>query len=97
MSNQLQPLHLLQACGHAVPDDIGYACLDLPAAQDAGIAGIDQLPRLVAAAAVDLVITQLQSNEFGVPHQPKIVQLDGCWRDGKTLRARTAAALATPK
>lgn len=95
VSNQLQPLQLLRSAGLDVPGEIGYACLDLPMTPEAeGAAGIDQSPHAVGAAAVDLVVTQLQNNEFGLPEEPKTVQLDGNWRDGKTLRARKASPVS---
>jgi hypothetical protein len=41
--------------------------------------GIDQQMDLVGAAATDLVVEQLQSNQYGVPANPKTVYLIGKW------------------
>lgn len=84
VSNHLEPLNFIRELGYSVPDEVGFARLDL--ATEQGIAGIDQEPRLVAAAAVDLVIGQLHQNEFGLPARPKIVHLDGIWKEGGTVR-----------
>ena len=101
VSNQVEPLALLRDGGLDVPGEIGYASLDLPMTPGTEtLAGIDQLPRSVAAAAVELVVTQLHHNEFGLPKEAKTVQLDGSWRDGTTLRAIHQAAphrTAAPK
>ncbi|HWL54678.1 MAG TPA: LacI family DNA-binding transcriptional regulator [Chthoniobacteraceae bacterium] len=42
---------------------------------------IDEKPRLVGAAAVDLIIGQIQRNETGVPVDPKVVMVEGKWVD----------------
>ena len=85
VSNHLDPLNFVKELGYSVPDEIGFARLDL-AMVEVKVAGIDQEPHLVAAAAVDLVIEQLHQNEFGLPARPKVVHLDGIWKDGETVR-----------
>jgi LacI family transcriptional regulator len=62
----------------------------LPTASDVG--GIDQSYDLVAAHAVDLVVSQLNSNETGVPVWPRMLLFPGRWvdftgdrSDGQTL------------
>lgn len=47
-----------------------------------GCAGINQRHALVGAAAVDLVVEQLNSNQLGVPKFPKVVHTRGCWVPG---------------
>jgi len=42
---------------------------------------IDEKPRLVGAAAVDLIIGQIQRNETGIPADPKVVMVEGQWVD----------------
>ncbi|WP_395751366.1 LacI family DNA-binding transcriptional regulator [Prosthecobacter sp.] len=46
----------------------------------AEVAGIDQQAAVLGAAAVDLLVTQYQQNERGVPGSPKIVMTEGVWR-----------------
>lgn len=46
-----------------------------------GIAGVDQRFDLVAENAVDLVVTQLRSNERGVPPLPRVILFPGQWVD----------------
>lgn len=91
VSNLAEPLHLLRGMGLRVPDDVGYASLDLVNRDDPW-SGIDQQATEVGAASVDLVVTQLQQNEFGLPRSPKTVYLDGIWRDGDTLLRRRPAS-----
>lgn len=49
------------------------------AAVPAGIGGVDQCYERIAAHAVDLVTTQLNSNEFGVPDLPRLMLFPGRW------------------
>lgn len=44
-----------------------------------GIGGVDQCYDRVASHAVDLVVAQLNANEFGVPDLPRIMLFPGRW------------------
>ncbi len=44
------------------------------------VGGIDQQADVLGAAAVDLLVTQYQQNERGIPAAPKIVMTEGVWR-----------------
>lgn len=44
------------------------------------VAGIDQQADVLGAAAVDLLVSQYQQNERGIPPVPKIVMTEGRWR-----------------
>lgn len=48
------------------------------------VAGIDQQADVLGAAAVDLLVTQYQQNERGVPESPKIVMTEGVWRSQRS-------------
>jgi LacI family transcriptional regulator len=43
------------------------------------IGGVDQSYDMVAANAVDLVVSQLNSNETGVPPWPRMLLFPGRW------------------
>lgn len=51
------------------------------------IGGVDQCYDRIAAHAVDLVVSQLNSNEFGVPDLPRILLLPGRWVPPRLPRA----------
>lgn len=70
--------------GWRVPQDVGYVDLQWPRGMK--WAGIDQHNDLIGAAGVDLVVGQLQRNEFGAPQHPKIVTIRAEWVDGNTVR-----------
>ncbi len=44
------------------------------------VPGIDQQADVLGAAAVDLLVTQYQQNERGIPESPRIVMTEGVWR-----------------
>lgn len=64
----------------------------LQTAEVGTIAGIAPDHAQVAANAVELVASQLQRNERGVPSNPKELLLDGHWVEGNSLRSRCAEA-----
>lgn len=50
---------------------------------DKRFSGINQRMEIVAANAVDLVIEQLTSGQFGVPKFPKVIYDPGFWQDNE--------------
>lgn len=96
VSNTPDPLRLLRELGRRVPQDVAYASLDRVRENDPW-AGIDQRACAVGAAALELVVSQLQSNEFGIPDCPKTVTLNGIWRAGPTVRPVPRAAAVARK
>lgn len=74
----------LRYYGVRVPDDVAVAALDYYA-EVAEVAGIDQNSELIGAAAVDLVAEQLYHNERGLPQKPKVVMIEGEWKDGPSI------------
>lgn len=90
-------LSWLSELGARVPDDIGYADLGLtplnvaagtvtPGLYDPAVSGVDLQWRDVGAAAVDLIVDQINRNEHGVPRAPRVTLVPGLWHEGKTLR-----------
>ncbi len=71
--------------GLRIPDDIGLAVHDWTSKMK-GMAGIDHRRSHVAAAAVDLVVTQLMQNEVGLPEAPRQILIPPVWRDGESVR-----------
>ncbi len=88
VSNMHTVLDLLGEIGLRVPADIGFASLDCLPSIDT-CAGVDLLRGEVGAKTVDLVVEQLQNNELGLPAHPKIVNIEGVWCDGRTLKAQS--------
>jgi LacI family transcriptional regulator len=67
-----------------VPQDVGFVNLvKRPGDQ---VAGIDHNARAIGSAAIDLIASQLQRNEHGIPAVPKVVHISGEWVDGPTVR-----------
>jgi LacI family transcriptional regulator len=76
----------LRGAGYALPEDVAFACLDLPAA-DGSVAGIYQDAAGIGACAVDLLAGQLLRHERGVPDKPRTLIVDGRWYEGATAPA----------
>ncbi|MBK1877682.1 LacI family DNA-binding transcriptional regulator [Pelagicoccus mobilis] len=66
-----------------VPDRIAFASLCAMQGNSA-MGGIDQCGRLIASAAIDLIVSQMYRNEGGIPEHPKSVSIRGQWVDGET-------------
>jgi LacI family transcriptional regulator len=68
-----------------IPADIGLVVHDWTERMT-GFAGIHHRRPHVAAAAVDLVATQLMHNEHGVPEVPRQILIPPAWIDGPSIR-----------
>ncbi len=76
----------LAKLGARIPDDVGLVVHDWTARMS-DFAGIDHRRPHVAAAAVDLVATQLMHHEHGVPDVPHQILIPPAWIDGPSIRA----------
>lgn len=77
----------VKALGLAAPRDLGLVALCVAGTPvGARVARVVEKPEVVGAAAVDLVIEQLQRNECGLPSDAKEVVITGQWVEGGTVR-----------
>jgi LacI family transcriptional regulator len=90
LSTDLHVLHWLQRLGQNISAETGFAYLEWTD-EARGCAGIRQHAQRVGAAAVDLVVEQLEHNERGVPPHPKVVLIEGEWIDGPTVSNKRRA------
>ncbi|MFQ3577407.1 MAG: hypothetical protein SNJ52_00130, partial [Verrucomicrobiia bacterium] len=74
--------------GIAVPGETGF--LHLEATESLLTSGICQRFAEVGVAAVDLVHLELLRDERGIPRIRQSIEIDGCWIEGRTLRAGPA-------
>ena len=76
----------LKRLGLRVPQDIGFVVHDwTPKMMD--YAGIYQRRDHLAAAAVDLIVTQLSQHEHGIPEVPRQIMIPPQWVEGPSMRA----------
>jgi LacI family transcriptional regulator len=71
-----------------IPDDIGFVVHDWTPAME-GYAGIYQRRDHLAAAAVDLIVTQLSQHERGIPAVPRQIMIPPQWVPGPSIRDRS--------
>lgn len=85
------PFRWIREAGLRIPEDIG---LIRPHVNDVAlhVAGFLFDDAEIGAAAVDLVVEQLNHNERGIPDVVKRVLLPGRWSEGKSLRTAVTAA-----
>lgn len=77
----------LDRLGLCVPKDIGFVARAWTPRMKT-YAGIYQRRDHLAAAAVDLIVTQLSQHEHGVPDVPRQIMIPPQWVDGSSVRAR---------
>ena len=90
ITNKSELYNALQDDGVSLPKDLGLVHLDWHDAL-ANMAGMRQNNRVVGSAGVDLVVGQLQKNEFGSQEFPKVVQIESIWVDGPSVKVQESA------
>jgi len=80
-------LDWLESAGYQLPRDMGFVNLDW-SKQFRPSAGIDQRPYEVGAAAVDVVVGQLNRNKLGIPSIQRNMLVPGQWVPRPPIRAR---------
>lgn len=75
----------LKQLGLRVPADIGFVDLDRCTTDRAGI---DQRSPAIGAAAIDLLLNRLLEHECGLPTSSSILQVEGVWANGPSVRSR---------
>lgn len=90
ITNKSEMYNALQDDGVSIPKDLGLVHLDWHDALP-NMAGMRQNNRIVGSAGVDLVVGQLQKNEFGSQEFPKVVQIESVWVDGPSVKPQSAS------
>lgn len=96
ITNKSGLYNALQDDGVSLPKDLGLVHLDWHDSL-ANIAGMRQNNRVVGSAGVDLVVGQLQKNEFGSQEFPKVVQIESVWVDGPSIKVQKSAKKSVKK
>jgi len=73
----------LKEAGVRVPQDCGI--INLCQRDNPGMAGIDPCTNEVGRAAVELLVSLLQSNRIGIPEFPRLISIQGKWIDGASF------------
>lgn len=73
--------------GLSIPGPVAVASTNTN--PQAAIAGIDERPREVGAAGVNLLAAMIQHGERGLPTHPTTTQIQGAWLDGESCAPRT--------
>lgn len=76
----------LEQAGITVGEEVGVAALNrCPSAPE--ISGIDPEPERLGAISVDLVLDQIENNEYGLPKNPKVITVASPWLEGTSTRS----------
>jgi len=82
----VEVLERIRSCGIRVPEDVGFASLDLFGSVTQGVSGIDQRRDVLWPMAIDLLVTTIHRNIKGEPEHPSTLTYAGEWVPGTTCR-----------
>ena len=77
----------LRERGIDVPGEVGVATLYRTEEEKSAMAGVDPEFEAIGAAAIDLLVTKLHTNDFGFAPQGRQIHVQGNWCDGSTVRS----------
>lgn len=87
VGHRTQIISWMEECGAHVPETHGFCCLNI-GLNAQPCAGLDQRPYHVGVRAIELVISQIHQNTYGIPALPSNTTVPMQWVDGPTLLAR---------
>ncbi len=76
---------ILDNNGIRVPQDVGIAAVT-QLLDDTGFSGMQQNQRLMGEWAVELLVSRIMNQDFGIPENPRIEMVDSQWIEGTTLQ-----------
>lgn len=82
-------LEWIRHLGLRVPEEVGFVSLDLDTAFAPACSGILQNYEQVAAAAVEMAVSNVRHSLRGIPETPRVILIEGRWSDGATTRTVT--------
>jgi LacI family transcriptional regulator len=72
-----------------VPEEIGVAAVS-QILEGTGFSGMQQNQDLMGSWAVELLVSRIMNQDFGIPANPRIEMVESRWNDGQSLRVRDA-------
>lgn len=82
--------HAMIERGIKVPESVGYVDTQLPH-DETFLTGIDQNPRQIGIASIDLLISMMHRHDVGVPKVASHMLIEGSWQAGQTTAQRPHA------
>ncbi len=74
----------LNDLGKNIPEDIGVIQLEWRATRPE-IAGMNQHSKVIGEAAIDMLVSQINSNETGIQEFPRATLIGASWVDGRSV------------
>jgi DNA-binding LacI/PurR family transcriptional regulator len=83
---------VLSRNGIRAPEDIGIAAVT-QILDGTGLSGTEQDQELIGSWAVELLVSRIMNQDFGIPENPRIELVESHWVDGTSLRNQPALNL----
>jgi DNA-binding LacI/PurR family transcriptional regulator len=81
---------ILRKNGISMPGDVGVAAVS-QFLEGTGLSGTQQNQTLIGEWAVELLVSRIMHQDFGIPRIPRIELVESEWVEGSSLRRREAA------
>ena len=88
LTHRPEVFHWMKEIGCKIPETHGFCCLNI-VMTPLDAAGLDLQPKFGGSRAMELLISQLQRNEYGIPEVPSTTTYAAKWKDGPTLRPQS--------
>lgn len=89
LGHRAEMMEWMKECGARIPETHGFCCINL-GLSTGPLAGLDLQPRQIGVRAIEMLISQIHHNFFGIPDLPCNTTVPAHWVDGPTLLPRDA-------
>jgi LacI family transcriptional regulator len=87
LGHRVEVVSWMTQAGASVPATHGFCCLNV-SINATRCAGLDQQPYQIGVRGIEIVVSQLHRNEYGIPDLPCNTTVPSRWVDGPTLPRR---------
>ena len=91
LSHRTRVLRWMEGVGAVVPQTHGFCCLNVKLSS-VPVAGLDLQPSLIGERAMELLVSQIYSNKYGIPETASNTTIPSAWVDGPTVRSMGSVA-----
>jgi len=85
LCHRTRVLRWMSTIGAKVPETHGFCCLNVKMSS-VPVAGLDLQPTIIGERAMELLVSQIYSNKYGIPETASNTTIPSAWVDGPTLR-----------
>ena len=85
LCHRTRVMRWMESVGASIPDTHGFCCLNVQNSP-VPVAGLTLQPHLIGERAMELLVSHIYGNKYGIPETASTTTIPSAWVDGPTIR-----------